>query len=486
MHRLLLIGLNHTTAPLEVRETLAFSPAQRQAAVALLRKRYPQTEVVLLSTCNRVELYIGRGQYSHGNGSPHVFPGVQEIVEFLADFHSISATTIAEHVYHMVDRAVVEHLFSVASSLDSMVLGETQIIGQVRSAYDECRGLGATGPLLNPLFQHAIKVGKQVMNTTALCEGRLSVASVAVDYARRIFEGFSDKTVLSIGAGKMSRLVLQHFADLRPGRLLITNRDLSKAARLASRFSGSAVAFENLPDHLIAADIVITSTGSRDPIVTRKAFEKLLRPRRYRPIFIIDIALPRDIEPGVGELEGVYLYNLDDLQQVVSSTQSSRREAVEAARRIVAGEVGEFHAAHHARSMGPLIELLRQRYHEAAKVELDRTIARMGHLNDADRAAVEELTRRVVSKLLHDPIRLLRHGGQSHADPQQYMASVQKLLGGDAGDPASEPADGAEPRASSDESEQANPAASSTQAAVPTGALPKASPSAGELPTEPN
>ena len=206
MHRLLLLGLNHTTAPLEVRERLAFDASQRKAAVGALREKFPHCEAVLLSTCNRVELYVGRQGHGH--------PSVRDMTEFLAGFHSVPPSDLGEHLYHKTDRQVVEHLFTVSSSLDSMVLGETQILGQVREAYDASQALGATGGLLNPLFQRAVAVGKQVMRETPIAEGRLSVASVAVDYARRIFDSFADKVVLSIGAGMMAALVLQSFAQL--------------------------------------------------------------------------------------------------------------------------------------------------------------------------------------------------------------------------------------------------------------------------------
>src|SRR5688500_1697108 len=226
MHRLLLLGLNHTTAPLEVREKLAFDAKQCRHAVAAFHAKFEQCEAVLLSTCNRVELYIGRSAHTH--------PTVEEMVTFLAEFHGIGTEIFREHLYHKKDRDVVEHLFTVGSSLDSMVLGETQILGQVRDAYDLSREIESVGPLLNPLFQRAIAVGKQVMRETTIGEGRLSVASVAVDYARRIFEGFGEKTVLCVGAGKMAQLVLQSLSALSPRRLLVCNRSRERAEPLAA------------------------------------------------------------------------------------------------------------------------------------------------------------------------------------------------------------------------------------------------------------
>ena len=436
MQRLLLLGLNHSTAPLAVRERLAFNDAQRTAALAAFRERFPEAEAVLVSTCNRVELYAARAVHGH--------PRAEEMIGFLAGLRGLPAEQFEPHLYHKAEGEVVEHLFGVASSLDSMVVGETQILGQVRQAYDAARETGSIGPGLHPLFQRALAVGKQVMNDTPIAEGRLSVASVAVDYAGHIFDHFGDKTVLSIGAGKMAALVLQSFAALRPQRLLGCNRDPVKAQALAGRFGGQAVPFERLDDHLAAADVVISSTGAEHAIITRGRFEAVLPRRRYRPVFLIDIALPRDVEQAVGELENVYLYNLDDLQQVVSQTQSQRREAVEAARAIVRRHVEQFASWQRAREMGPFIERLSQRYHSLAREELERTINKLGRpVSDGERQQLEDLTRRIVNKLLHDPIKTLREGESPHGTSAGYLHAMEKLFQLDAGGENPPPADDA-------------------------------------------
>ena len=420
--RLLLLGLNHTTAPLEVRERLAFNAGQRGAAVRAFRQRFPACEAVLLSTCNRVELYVGREGHGH--------PTVRDLVEFLSDFHSVPPAAFDQHLYQKADRDAVDHLFAVASSLDSMVLGETQILGQVRDAYDAARDAGAAGTMLNPLFQRAVAVGKQVLRDTAISEGRLSVASVAVDYAKRIFERFDDKTVLCVGAGKMAALVLQSLAALSPRRLLVCNRNPERAAPLAARFNGQAVPFERLGDHLVAADVVVSSTGAQHPVITRALFEPLLRRRRYRPAFLIDIAVPRDVEPSVGDLDSVFLYNLDDLQQVVLVTQSQRRDAVDAARSIIARQVDEFLAWHRQRELGPTIERLKSHYHAVAQEELARTLNKLPNVSDSEKAHLEELTRRLVNKLLHAPLQTLRHSDSPHVGVSgAYVHAVERLFG---------------------------------------------------------
>ena len=420
MQRLLLLGLNHATAPLEVREKVAFSSEARDRAVEALRAQFPEAEVMLLSTCNRVELYVARQTHGH--------PRAEEMIAFLAQFHGIDAGQFSRHLYQKTETEVVTHLFNVASSLDSMVLGETQILGQVREAYDAAKARGGTGALLNPLLQRAIAVGKEVLTATTIADGRVSVASVAVDYARRIFDSFSDKVVLSIGAGKMAALVVKGFAQLSPRRLLVCNRTPGKAAELAGEFGGEAVPFESLNDHLVAADIVVTSTGSSQPIITAAQIAGLRKAMRYRPIFLIDIALPRDIEAAVGEIENVYLYNIDDFQQVVAGTMEQRKDAVESARSIVARQVEEFAAWQRTREMGPMIERLSKRYHQLAAEELARTLNKLQGLGEAEKSHLEELTRRIVNKLLHDPITMLRKSEGMHGSASQYLHALERLF----------------------------------------------------------
>jgi glutamyl-tRNA reductase len=421
MQRLLLAGLNHVTAPLALRERLVFTGPQVGLALQAFRQRFREAEAVLLSTCNRVELYVGRGVHGH--------PREQEMVDFLAGFHGLAPADLSGHVYVRADRQVVGHLFAVACSLDSMVLGETQIIGQVRQAYELARTEGTAGAILHPLFQAALAVGKEVLSQTGLAEGRVSVGSVAVEYARRIFDHFADKTILCVGAGKMAGLVVRSFQALAPGRLLICNRQTLRAAELAQQHGGEPVAWEQLPEHLAAADIVITSTSSPQPIITRGLFESLRRRRRYRPVFLIDIALPRNVEPAVGELENVYLYNIDDLQDVVAATHTQRAGAVDTARQLIEQRIAEFVSAQQTRQMGPVIEALFQRCHAMAAEEAARTCHKLGHLDNAQREHVEDLARRIVNKILHDPVRLLREGQGLTGTPQQYLHAVERLFG---------------------------------------------------------
>jgi glutamyl-tRNA reductase len=420
MQRLLLLGLNHTTAPLEVRERLAFDADQQRRAIALLRQNFPQCETVLLSTCNRVEIYMAREVHGH--------PRSTELAEFLAQFHQISASQFNSHLYEQAEKAAVHHLFNVASSLDSMVLGESQILGQVRQAYDLAREMGSTGGMLNPLFQRAIAVGKEVQHQTPLGDGRVSIAGVAVEYARQIFDHFDDKTVLCVGAGKMGVMALRGFAALKPRQLIVCNRDIEKAARVAAEFDGIGASLDALDEQLVTADIVITSTGASKPIIMAEQFPGLLKRRRYRPIFIIDIAVPRDVDPEIGRLDHVYLYNLDDLQKAVAKTHAQRGQAVEQAQAIVSRAVEEFSLWLRQREMGPMIDQLYKRLHEMAADEVSRVVQKMPDLDEAGKAQMHDLARRIVNKLLHDPVTAIRKGDQLHS-PSQYLHAIERMFG---------------------------------------------------------
>ena len=419
MQRLLLVGMNHATAPLPVREKCAFSVEQRAQALRMLREEFPETEAVLISTCNRVELYIARPVHSN--------PRLEQVTSFLAKFHGMDEGVLRPHLYSKANRAVLDHLFTVAASLDSLVVGETQILGQVREAYEAAGYVGTVGTLLHPLFQRAIATAKEVMAQTALGEGRRSIASIAVDYARQVFEDFGDKNILSIGAGKMSTLVLTHLAQLQTRKLVVCNRDPLKAQMLATRFGGTSSGMDDLEGLLADADIVVSSTASTLPIITRGMFETVMKRRRWRPAFLIDIALPRDVEESVGDIDNVYLYNIDDLQQVASATDSARQEAVTAAEKLVQQRIDEFVIWNRTREVGPLIEKLFSRSHAIAHEEVQRTIGKLNGITDPEKQHLDDLARRIVNKLLHDPIHMIREGDPATGN-NPYTHALAKLF----------------------------------------------------------
>ena len=436
--RLMVLGLNHKTAPLEVRERLAFTADDCRAALASLRQEYGSAEAVLLSTCNRVELYLARPL--HGQ------PTVETAAAFLARQRGLDPSAVQGHLYHHEDRAAIEHLFFVASSLDSMVLGETQILAQVKAAYqlgvesgtvgghDPSAGAvgddtgGADPRLFHSLFQRAIAAAKEVHDSTELSSGRLSIASVAIDLARGVFDRFEDKTVVCIGAGEMANLMLTHLRDLKPKRLMITNRSFGRAETLAREFNAEPVAISELPELLVEADIVLTSTGATEPVVTEGMFKALLKRRRYRPVVMIDIAVPRDIEAAVGKLSNVYLYNIDDLQDVASANRVKRDAAVADSAEIIKRHVDDFTGWLSSRDVGPVVKALYAHANGLAQGELELLFSRHLELTPEQRGAVEKMTHRLVNKLLHPPVNRITQHSEASGRPF-LVAALRKLFG---------------------------------------------------------
>ncbi len=302
---------------------------------------------------------------------------------------------------------MVEHLFAVASSLDSMVVGETQILSQVKQAYQqacEAGTVGAGGKVFHTLFQRALSAAKDVHDRTNLSAGRLSIASVAVDLARSVFDRFDDKTVLCIGAGKMASLMLRHLNDLHPKKLIVTNRSLPRAQAAAAEFNAEARPWEELDTLLTEADIILTSTNAPEPLITEARFKALLKPRRYRPAVIVDIAVPRDVAPAVGQLSNVYLYNIDDLQEAAAGNKGKRDEEAEHSFTLLQEHTENFWKWFAVRDVGPLVKSLYEQSHALARAELEALFAKRPDLTDDQRAELERLTHRLVGKLLHTPV----------------------------------------------------------------------------------
>lgn len=417
--RLLAVGLNHRSAPLSVRETLAFSPAQLPPALARFQSRFPSAEVVILSTCNRVEIYVARPLRAE--------PSLDHLVAFLSEFHSLPADQFQTHLYHLEDRAAVEHLFRVASSLDSMVVGETQILAQVKHAYAAACQLHSAGSITHALFQRAIAAAKNVHDSTGLSAGRLSLASVAIDLARSVFDRFHDKTVLCIGAGKMAGLMLKNLQGLAPQRILITNRSLDRAQAMAAQFHATAAPIDTLDSLLTSADIILTSTGATVPLLTVAHFKSLLKPRRYRPAVIIDLAVPRDVEAAVGELDNVYLYNVDDLQDVASGNRDKRASEIAASEKLLHTHVEDFLRWFSARDVGPLVKALYEYTHDLARAELDAHFAQHPELTPAQRADLDRIAHRLIGKILHGPVTQLTTHTESTARPM-LAAALKRLF----------------------------------------------------------
>lgn len=431
--RLLALGVDHRSAPAAIREALAFEGARRDQGLDALRGAFPGCEVVIVSTCNRVELYVAAEDEAD-------LPAVDDLTRWLAGFHGVPAATLAGHLVAHHDEAVVGHIFRVAASLESLVLGEGQILGQVRDAYKAAAGRRAVGPIFHGLFQHALRVGKRVREETGMDQGKLSVASVAVDVARSVFDTFGDKTVLVVGAGKMGDLTLQHLAALRPGRILITNRSLPRAEAAAAKWIGRAVPFERLDDALIDADLVVSTTAAEEPVVTLERYARLQRgPRRNRLALILDIAIPRDFDPRVGELEQVLLYNVDDLRSQVEQNLAGRRRKVEPAQALIERETAACLAElRHQRHAGAILRQLGDYGEALARRELEKCFAACPDLTDAQRAAIEHLAHRLKNQFLHHPRTALRSSARLPApeadDPHPILTAVRHLFGLDAGE----------------------------------------------------
>lgn len=397
---LVLAGCSYRTAPIELRERLAFNETKLPAALSELESRYG-CEAVVLSTCNRVELYIARS-------APDAAPDGEMAAEFLAEYHGLPLGQVRPCLYLQRDRDAVRHLFRVVASLDSLVVGEGQIAGQVRRAYDVARAQGSAGTALHALFQHAHGVAKRVRTQTGISKGRVSVSSAAVDYVRQVFEHFDDKTILVIGAGKMGELTLKHLRSLRPRRILVTNRSPEKAAQVAAGCGGQAVAWDRLDDALVEADIVLSTTGAPEPIMTRRRFDAILERRVGGTVVILDIAVPRDFDPSIHDGDRACLFNIDDLQRLRERTLRERQKHIAPAEALVEQEVARFLADWNRRRNGPIIARLTQELETRRQKIVGELLARLnGRLTEADRKYIEGAFRLLQNQFLHGPISAL-------------------------------------------------------------------------------
>jgi len=417
--QLLLVGVSHRTAPIELRERLDFSARGVDRALTALSNVAAQHEVTIVSTCNRVELYVGCDD-----------PAVTRsaIQAFLAEFHGIPDDQLAPHIYAKTGQDAVTHLFRVASGLDSLVMGEPQIFGQVKEAFSVASEMGCTGSMLNKLFHSAFAAGKRVRTETPLSEGAVSVSYAAVELARKIFGDLKGRAVLVLGAGEMGKLTAIHMQSQGIGRLIITSRTAAHATALAESIGGTAIAWESLNTGLVEADILITATGASVPIISHALISQTMKARRQRPLFVIDIAVPRDVEASAGDLEQVFLYNIDDLQAVVQENISKRGTAASDAERIVAQEAGKFLGWLNSRGAVPTIVALRQRFEAIRQSELRRLEPKLASLPPEARARVEEVTRLILEKLLISPTEQLK--AASDADTvAAYSDALNRLFG---------------------------------------------------------
>lgn len=394
---------SHETADLGVRERLAFSSEESLSrAYSQLRTDFPESELVVLSTCNRVELYTAQED-------PQSAPSHEQLAEFLSKFHGIPLSLFFDVLPEANGPEAVKHLFQVVSGLDSMVVGEPQIVSQVKEAYRVAEINQGCGPLTNALFQEAIRVSKRVRTDTKLGEGRISIASVAVgDFAKKIFDHFSDKHVLIIGAGEMAEETLRYLKDDGASDILVVNRNPQRAASLAEEWGGEARDFGQLDQCMAQADVIISTTGAERPIVDLQRFKKIRATTGSKPVFILDLGAPRDFDPTVGELDDVFLYDIDALEETCEENRRARSAQIEHGLRIVTEETEEFLQKVYHRATGPIIKRLREDWHAVTEEEVRRLFAKLPDLSDADRQAIERSIERIVNKLLHPPLETLR------------------------------------------------------------------------------
>jgi glutamyl-tRNA reductase len=419
--KLQLVGCSHHTAPVEVRERLAFSPEQVRAALKSLRSRFPETEAVLLSTCNRVELYIA-------SETSESCPSHHDVVSFLADFHGLSAEDIFNDLFERTGEDFVRHLFTVAASLDSMVIGEAQILSQVKQAYEFATKEECVGPLTNSAFQAALRVAKRVTTETAIQQKRVSIPSVAVaDFASQMFERFDDKRVLVIGAGEMGEETLRYLIDEGARDITIVNRSRPRADALAEKLGGVVSAWERLHEHLVAADLVISTTGASEPIISAEQFRAIEQQRSQRPLFVLDLAVPRDFDPQIGEFVGVYLYSVDDLAKQCERNKREREKEWPKAERIIQEETARFMTELHHRSTGPTIKRLKARADEVKREELARLLNKLGPVDGRTQGEIERAFERLVNKLLHPPLESLRDEA-TQGTPHGLLDALKRLF----------------------------------------------------------
>ncbi|MBV9481467.1 MAG: glutamyl-tRNA reductase [Acidobacteria bacterium] len=391
-----LIGVNHKTAPVEVRERLALPESRLPEACKKLIEHPGIEEGMILSTCNRVELLA-----KTKNGSA-------DLRSFLGDYFAVDPADFDRYLYEYRSQEVVRHVFRVTASLDSMVLGESQILGQVKEAYALARAVGAVQAYLDALLSRAFAVAKRVRSETAVGSSSVSIASVAVELAKKIFGSLEGKHVLLVGAGKMIELAARHLLAHGAGAIFVSNRTYDRALKLAAKFQAEVIAFDKLCETSDCADIVITSTGSPGAIFRRHDTERFLARRRNRPMFFIDIAVPRDVDPEVNKVDGIFLYDIDDLQQAVASHVADRKNEAERAEAIVNSEVERFQARIQSLNVVPTIVCLQDHLETIRQAEIDRVRGRLGHLDPEQELALEALSKGIINKIMHTPIATLK------------------------------------------------------------------------------
>ena len=419
MMNILLIGMNHKTAPLEIRERLYLACGDDIHSLQEMMKIPQIKEVMYLATCNRVEVLA------------HVMDAdvsVERLKAFIFNHGNLSVEELTNCLYLYFDHDAVRHLFRVASSIDSLVMGEPQILGQVKDAYRRAVENNATGVILNKILHHAFRAAKRVRTETGIAGNAVSISFAAVELAKKIFGNLKGKTILLVGAGEMSELAARHLINNGVDHILIANRTFARAVQMAKDFRGTAVEFDRLPDQLRDVDIVISSTGAPGYVITVPILEATLRRRKNRLLFLIDIAVPRDIDPAAGDMDKVYLYNIDNLQEIVDENMEIRKKEAAKAEVIIEEEVTKYQEWYNALEVVPTIVSLREKMEGIVRGELTRSGAWLQHLPEEEKKHIEMLAGAIINKILHDPITGLKEESRDQS-ALPYIAAVRRLFG---------------------------------------------------------
>ena len=401
---LIALGLNHTTAPVEIREKVAFSGEILPGALSELKEQHGIEEVAILSTCNRTEIYCSLGQANQ-----------HELMDWLSRFHNLKLQDIRPFLYSHPDGKAVKHMLRVACGLDSMVLGEPQVLGQLKSAYKTAVSAGSVGQLLGRLFQHSFHVAKEIRSNTEIGNHPVSIAFAAVRLGQQIFGNLNDRTALLVGAGETIELTARHLHDKGLQRMIIANRTLERSQHLANEFSAYAISLDDIAEHLDEADIIITSTGSPVPLITSDMIKQAIRKRKHRPIYIVDVAVPRDVEPAVGKLDDVYLYTVDDLQGVIDENMKNREQAAKQAEEIIDTQVSQFMDWMSTLDTVSTIRAIRDNAELMQQEVVDAALRRL-RMGEEPEAVLRELARSLSNKLIHAPSVQLRSSTPDQKD----------------------------------------------------------------------
>lgn len=419
MEQIILIGLNHKSASVDIRECLAFTDDDTRSALTRLRGMSVIGEAMLFSTCNRVELLIS---------AKETRAAIDQAKQFLADFKQIELADFEDALYLHQGGEAVRHVFRVAASLDSMVVGEPQILGQIKTAYRLATEEKSSGVVLNRLMHKTFFVAKRIRSDTGIGGNAVSISYAAIELGRKIFGKLEGKSVLLIGAGEMAELAVEHLIRHRSDAIYVANRTFERGVELADKYKGTPIRFEEVPDHLSQVDIIISSTGAQDYVLHKSQVKAVMRSRRNRPIFFIDIAVPRDIDPEINSLNNVYLYDIDDLKGVIDENIEDRQREAVKAERIIDEAVIHFRQWFESLGVVPTIKALRSRINLVAGQEVEKTLQQMDHLPAEDQQAIARMAKSIVNKILHDPTHYLKSNG-CQGDRSASLDMARKLFG---------------------------------------------------------